>query len=161
VPAVAWCYMLLINVLQSRLLRKAAKAAAKLFKFELPRDFSSTWVVRRGFGRGFHFPNTNLRASRQVCELMLRSKVQDALRHRESMQPFINHPHLDLLDSLIKALEELVPHLLPHPSGLLSLLRCDWHNPSGKFFYHQIRERCLRHPGMVRKNRMRIWRCKP
>ena len=116
-PAVAWCYMLLINVLQSRLLRKAAKAAAKLFKFELPRDFSSTWVVRRGFGRGFHFPNTNLRASRQVCELMLRSKVQDALRHRESMQPFINHPHLDLLDSLIKALEELVPHLLPNPSS--------------------------------------------
>ncbi|PWI68147.1 hypothetical protein PCL_02548 [Purpureocillium lilacinum] len=50
---------------KSRLLRKAAKAAAKLFEFELPRDFCSTWVVRRGFGRGFHFPNTNLRASRQ------------------------------------------------------------------------------------------------
>jgi hypothetical protein len=94
---------------------RSARAAATLFKFPLPADFVSTWLLDRVFGSELDLCPLAIQPTREFCMALLAARIECAFRrcHRHFASRLDYNSANALLSAARDSLLRLVPRVLP------------------------------------------------
>ncbi|PNY29795.1 Uncharacterized protein TCAP_00295, partial [Tolypocladium capitatum] len=113
--SLAYSVELLTEVPQSCLLVRSARAAATLFKFPLPADYVSAWLVDRIFGSELDLCLLTMQPTREFCMALLAARIECTFRrcHCRFASRLDYSSASALLSAARDSLLRLVPRVLP------------------------------------------------